>query len=182
MASAIERQPCIKCDKSFGKNMCIGCQQWFCNIHYNQHQEELAKEMDNVTQKHDELHSHLTVENMDSEHPLLLRIYKWEQQSIHRIHIVANEVRTKLKQSLDQIKKETKASLIQVAEQLKTSRISEDYTEMELKRWMDQLECIKQRLLNPLEIELCGDTQDDTNASIIRYIELKIHRILGKFM
>jgi hypothetical protein len=182
MATAHVKQACIKCDKGFGRNMCSGCQQWFCNKHYNEHQEELAKQMDNVIQKHDELHSHLTMENVDSEHPLLARINKWEQQSINRIHTVAHDVRTYLKQSIDQAKKEIKTSSSQVTDQLKSSRENEDYTEIDLKCWMDQLESLKQRLLNPPEIALYGDTHDDTDASTIRLIGLKAPRIVSKLM
>jgi hypothetical protein len=182
MASAIVRQPCIKCDKGFGKNMCGGCQQWFCKIHHNEHQKELFGEMDDITQKHDELHSHLTMENMDSEHPLLLRINHWEQQSVHRIHTAANEARSKLKQSLDRVKKEFKASLSHIADELKLGRTSEDYNKIELKRWMDQLESLKQQLKNPTEFELYGGTQADTNTSMIRLVRLKMHQIISKLM
>jgi hypothetical protein len=149
-------------------------------MHYHEHQEELAKEMGDVTQKHDELHSHLTIHNVDSENPLLLRINKWEQQSIDRIRAVANEARIKLKESLDQIKDEMKKSLSQVADELKTSHASEDYTEIELKRWMKQLESLKQRLLNPPDVQLCDDNENDTNASIIRFIELKVQQASSK--
>jgi hypothetical protein len=127
MASASVKQPCIKCDKGSGKLVCIGCQQYFCNKHYNEHQEELTKEMDNVTQKNDELLSHSTMESIDSEHPVLVRINKWEQQSIDRICAVANEARTDLKLALDQFKPDIKTSLNQVADQLKPSRENEDY-------------------------------------------------------
>jgi hypothetical protein len=144
-----------------------------CNKHYNEHQEELAKEMDYVTQKNYELLSHLTMKRIDSEHPLLVRINKWEQQSIDRICAVANEARTDLKLTLDQLKPDIKTSLNQVTDQLKISCTSQDYTEIELKCCMDQLKSLKKRLLNPTEIELCGDTDDDKNASVIRLIELR---------
>jgi gas vesicle protein len=182
MASASVKQSCVRCDKGFGRNMCGGCQQWFCKTQYNEHQEALAKEMDNITEKHDELHSHLTTNHMDSENPLLVRVNKWEQRSIDRIRAVANEARTDLKQSLGQIRKQIKTSLSQVADQLKSSRENEDYTEIDLKCWMDQLESLKKRLLNPSEIELCGDAQSETNASNIRFIELKAPRMLSKLM
>jgi hypothetical protein len=182
MASAIVKQPCIKCDKGFGNLMCIGCQQWFCRKHYNEHQQELAKEMDGIKQKHDELLSRLTNENVDSKNPLLVRICKWEQRSIDRIRAVADEARTGLKQALDQFKKEIKTSLSQVADPLKSSRENEDYIEIDLKCWMDQLENLKKRPPNPPEIELCGDAQTETNASNIRFIELKGPRILSKLM
>jgi hypothetical protein len=182
MADAIERQLCVKCDNSSGRAMCICCRKWFCNKHFNEHQEEMAKEMDNVTQKQDELLTYLTMDDMDSEHPLLVRINKWEQQSIDRIRAVANEARTDLKQVLDQFKKEIDTSLSQVADQLKSSRENQDYTKIDLKCWMDQLEWIKQRLLNPTQIELYGETQDDTDASTIRLIGVKAPRIVSKLM
>jgi hypothetical protein len=79
MAAAIERKLCVKCDNSSGKAMCSCCRKWFCNKHFNEHQEEMAKEMDNVTQKQDELLTYLPMDDVDSEHPLLVRINKWEQ-------------------------------------------------------------------------------------------------------
>jgi hypothetical protein len=63
---------------------------------------------------------------------------------------------------------------------LKTSHESEDYTEIELKRWMKQLQSLKQRLLNPPEIQLCGDTENVTNTSIIRFIQLKVKQAPSK--
>jgi uncharacterized protein (UPF0210 family) len=126
MASASVKQHCVVCDQGCDTNICIGCQKWYCNKHYNEHQEELVKEMNDITKKHDELHSHVTMDNMDSGHPLLVRINTCEQQSINRIHTVANDVRTYLKQSIDQVKKEIKTSLSPVADQLKPSRESED--------------------------------------------------------
>jgi hypothetical protein len=138
MASASVKQSCAKCDQGFRRNMCSGCQKWFCNKHYNEHQEELAREMNDVTKKHDELHSHLTIDNMDREHPLLVRINNWEQRSIDRIRAVTNEARTKLKQSLDQLKQEIKTSMNQVADHLKTSRENQHYTEIGVAVIIDQ--------------------------------------------
>jgi hypothetical protein len=113
------------------------------------------------------------MDNMNIEQPFLVRINTWEERSIDRICAVANEARTDLKRALDRVKKENNTSISQVADQLKISCRSEDYTEIDLKSWMDQLESLKQRLLNQTQIELYGDTHDDTDASIIRLIELK---------
>jgi hypothetical protein len=119
---------------------------------------------------------------MDSENPLLVRVNKWEQRSIDRIRAVANEARTDLKESLGQIKKQIKTSLSEIADEFKSSRENEDYTEIDLKCWMDQLESLKKRLLNPPEIELHSDAQTETNASTIRLIRFSIPRIVSKLM
>jgi hypothetical protein len=89
---------------------------------------------------------------------------------------VANEARIKLKESLDQIKDEILKSSSQVADELQTSHASEDYNEIELKRWMKQLQSLKQCLLSPPEIELYGDTENHMNASIIRSIQIKVNQ------
>jgi hypothetical protein len=111
-----------------------------------------------------------------------VRISKWEQQSIDRIRSVAIEARTKLKKALNRVKKEIETSLSQVTDQLKSSCKNEDYTETDLKLWMDKLESLKQQLKNTTEIELCGDAQTETNALTISLLVLKIHRIASKLM
>jgi uncharacterized UBP type Zn finger protein len=173
---ATERQQCIMCDKGFGRDICSGCKNAFCGRHYEEHRHKLNGEMDNIGLTHDTLQSYLTAENMANNHPLVERINKWEERSINRIRQVAHDALAKFKRSLDRIKRETMESLIQVAGEMKISRESEDYTEMELTRWMKQLESLKQRLQSLPMIELCDDTQNDGNASIIRLIKLKVHQ------
>jgi hypothetical protein len=182
MASAIVRKPCVKCQKHLSKDICVGCLQSFCIEHYDEHQLEIASEMHDVSQKLDEFQAYLAMENIYSEHPLILRINEWEQRSISRIQEVAENVRTKLKQSLDEVKEIAKISLSQVADELEISRANTDYTEIELKSWMDQLESLKQQLKDLNKYELYGGIQDDTNASIIRLIKLKPHRTVSKLM
>jgi hypothetical protein len=138
--------------------------------------------MNNVSKTQNDLQSHLTAKTMASEHSFFLCINEWEQRSISRIQEVANEVRTKLKQSFGRIKEDINISLSQAANEIQLDYERKDHTEIELKRWMDQLENLKQRLQNPPGIELCDDTQVDTNASIIKLIELKIHPTVSKLM
>jgi hypothetical protein len=78
------RQQCIMCDQHLGKILCSGCQRCFCKTHYNQHQEERVKQIDDITQKHGEFVSQLTAKDMDNNHPLLERINRWERLSIDR--------------------------------------------------------------------------------------------------
>jgi hypothetical protein len=133
------RQQCNICDQGLCRDICSGYKSAFCGRHYDEHRRKLGEEMSDDTQKHDELLSQITMNSMDSENPLLVRINKWEQQYIDIIHAVVNEARTDLKQALDQFKEVIKTSLRQVAEQLKSSRERKDYTEIKLKRCMEQL-------------------------------------------
>ena len=83
MASASLPNPCVKCPKGRAQTMCSGCQRWFCLKHLLEHRQELSREMDYLSQQHDELHQDLISTN-DDQHPLFIRIHKWEQRSIEK--------------------------------------------------------------------------------------------------
>jgi hypothetical protein len=51
---------------------------------------------------------------------------------------------------------------------------------MELKQWLDKLNKLTQQLHNLTLIELSGDTLNDTNLSMVRLIESKVHRTFSK--
>lgn len=112
MASAINRKPCIKCDKGLGVTTCGGCQQWFCTKHFVDHRQELATQMDYIGHEHDLFQRDLIQENFT--HPLLTRINEWEQISIKRIVTVAEEARKELSKYFDYNKEQLKTSLNQL--------------------------------------------------------------------
>jgi hypothetical protein len=182
MASVITRQSCNVCDKDLGIVICVGCHQCFCRKHYDEHQEEFARDMNNIKQKYDEIHSQLTIKARDSEDLLLSHINEWEQRSINRIHTVANEARTKLKQSLDPIEEQTKTSLSRVGDQLRLSCASKNYSEIELKCWMEQLESFQRQLPNQYESNKYEYIQKDMDASIVKLIESEAHWTVSKLL
>ena len=159
MASASLPNPCVKCPKGRAQTMCSGCQQWFCLKHFNEHRQELGHEMDHLTQQHDEFHQDLISTN-DDQHPLFILINNWEQRSIERIRQVADEVRENLEAHLNTNKWKLERSLNEITTELRSSRDNEDYTEIELQRWLNQLKELRQQLFQPSTIEINHDGDD----------------------
>ena len=168
MASTTIRQACVKCEKGLGITTCGGCQRWFCTKHFIEHRQELAIRIDNIGQEHDLFRRDVIQPTID--HPLLTRINQWEQQSIDRIKGAAEEVRTNLQQYLVNTKDQIKTSLDQLTNDLQSSRNTDDYTEIELDKWIKQLQEFREALEKPTDLEIVGD--EEQTESIIRLIEL----------
>jgi hypothetical protein len=138
MATAsVQKKLCCKCDKGGGVFTCDGCQQSFCRKHTDEHRQDLSVQMDKIEQEHDVFQRDLNKE-MDL-HPLLSRIDEWERESISKIQQVAKQARVDLRKLIEQNKQDLKTSMNQLTSELQTSRDSEDYTELDFKRWIDQL-------------------------------------------
>jgi hypothetical protein len=123
--------------------------------------------MDNIGQEHDVLRRDLTCEQ--DTHPLLMRINQWEQESIDKIQTAAKSARTHLQQLLNKAKNNLKTSVNKMTEELQSSRESDDYTELNIKTWTNQLQELREMLDNPRTIDI--DYENDT-LSVIRLINV----------
>ena len=170
MASAAVKKPCAKCDKGAGQVMCDGCQRYFCVKHLLEHRQELTQQMDALTLEHDQLQQSLMGESSGRQRSLHTRIDQWESRSINRIHQVADEVRSKLRKSLEDQKTNIRGSLHQVSRELQESRQTETFTEIELNKWMDRLKELREQLEKPSAMEVIddGDKNSSTHISLIR--------------
>ena len=159
MASASSPNSCVKCPKGRAQTICSGCQQWLCVKHFNEHRQELTHEMEGVSQQHNEFHQDFVSPN-NNPHPLFIRINNWEQRSIERIRQVAHDVRQNLKEHLNTNKRKLERSFDEIGAELRSSRENEDYTEIELQRWVNQLTEIRQQLFHPPTIQMIHDGDD----------------------
>ncbi|CAF2498712.1 unnamed protein product [Rotaria sp. Silwood2] len=175
MASSVSKQPCKKCCKSGGIATCGGCEQWFCGKHFNEHRQELALEIDNIEQEHNLLQRDLFEENATNS--LLSQIDDWEHKSIKKIQAAAEKARMDLRKYLDHSKQQLKTSLYELAKELQSGRESDDYTEMDLKKWMGQLKELREMLQNPSTIDIIDDNQANSN---IRLIGVKQYQTTNK--
>jgi hypothetical protein len=166
--ATIQKKPCSRCDKGGGIFTCDGCQQSFCRKHSDEHRQELGIQMDSIGQEHDALQRDLDQEN--DAHPLLARIDVWERESTKTIRQVAQQARNDLNQLIQQTKQEVKTTMNRLTNELQTSRQSEDYTEMDLKKWINQLNELRQELEQSINTYLLDDNDQ---KSIIRLIKLR---------
>jgi hypothetical protein len=162
MATTTTKKPCAKCSKGGGVTTCDGCQQSFCTKHFVEHRHELTQQMETITQDHDLFRRDISKEI--PKHSFLTRIDTWERESIIKIQTTAETARTDLRQLLDRTKIELKISVERMANELHTTQQSDDFTENDLKRWIEQLKELQKKLDSPATIFLAND--DDLKSSI----------------
>lgn len=137
------RKVCIRCGKSGGVFTCDGCEKSFCGHHTAAHRQELAHQLDVIGQEHDLLRRDLT-ENTGQD-LILNRINTWENESIIKIKMAAVKART----DLYQFRKEIEISCSKVSDELRSSRELDSYSEIDLNRWMEKLQILRNQLENP---------------------------------
>ena len=147
--------------------MCGGCDGWFCRQHFREHHEELSRQMDDLTVEHDQLQNDLITDDHTSrQHPFFTRVDRWESDAVRRIREVANEVRDQLRDLHCRSKRRVEGSLRSITDELKEKRLMENYTEIDLTRWMTRLRELREQLDGPWTIELKNDQVPESSADI----------------
>jgi len=161
-----DKNPCAKCKTARGIATCDGCERSFCTIHFVTHRQELSMEMDNIGQNYDLLRRDLSEETKG--HPLLARINVWEQESVNKIKKTAETARADVQKLLDQTRIDLESLITKTTEEIKTSRDSKDFTEIDFKRWIEKLNELRQALKSPLNISIENDFQEETSIGLIK--------------
>jgi len=171
MASTTIKQRCEKCDKGAAIATCNGCQRSFCIKHFGEHRREISQQMDNIGQEHDLLRRDMNYER--SAYPFLARIDQWEQETIRMVQASAQKARIDLQQLLDQTKNELKIAMNRVTEELRTCQESDNYTELDIKKWTEQLRELRQMIENPSNINIGCENDATSVISLIKVSSLQ---------
>ncbi len=166
MASDTPKKSCATCRKSGDVFTCRGCRKAFCAKHVDEHREKLSKQVENLAQEHELLRSNINREN--EAQLLITAVNTWEQESIAKISLAAETVRTNLQQWIDRNNIELKIPLERITNELRSCQQADDYTETDIKRWVQQLEEFRQKM-EKLPIL---DKMDDTDTGKIHLIKL----------
>ncbi|CAF1123926.1 unnamed protein product [Didymodactylos carnosus] len=170
MASVAEKKICAACHKGGDVFMCRGCRQSYCAKHVVEHREQLSKDMDNINSKYDRLQQDLSPENVAQ--PLLSSIDAWERESIEKIHASADAARVDLQQWIVRTKNELKVPFQKMTDELQSSQKLQNYTETDLKRWIQQLEEFRKKLEKLPMIDFI----DDDDVELIHLIKITENR------
>jgi hypothetical protein len=162
-----ENKRCAKCSKNISTEKCFGCQQVFCTRHLTKHRLYLAQQMDEVCQKQELLQQDLKRNTFD--YPFLSSICAWERKSMRKIQEIAEKARNDLQQWTKRTTIEVKKSLSQITEQLRSTEKSNNYTELDLKKWTKQLDALRNLLEKPSTISI---VEDGKSSSCIRTIKV----------
>ena len=157
------KKPCAKCSKGGAVTTCDGCQRSFCTKHFVEHRQELSEQMLHINQDHELFRRELLAKDIP-KHPYLTRIDTWERESINKIQTTAETARFDLRQLLDRTKIDLKLSVEKLTNELQLSQQTDDFTENDLKRWIEQLKDLRKKLDTPVTISISND--DDSKLSI----------------
>lgn len=153
------KKTCVTCRKAGDVFMCRGCRQIFCPTHVDEHREQVAKDVDKLAEEHELLQRDM---NREHEAQLLSSIIDtWEQDSLAKVSQTADTARADLQHWLDRNNAEVKIPFEKITSEVRACQKAEDYTELDLKRWIQQLEEYRAKVEKPPVI----DTPDDDNAA-----------------
>ena len=162
------KKSCATCHKNGDVFTCRGCRQAFCAKHVDEHRQKLAKEVANLAEEHELLRNEI---NRETDAQLLLSLVnKWEQESISKISRAAETARTDLQQWIDRNSIDVKIPFERITNELRSCQQAEDYTETDLKRWIQQLEEYREKMQKLPVLDLIDDDESD-NVHLIKLIE-----------
>jgi hypothetical protein len=161
--------------------MCRGCGKDFCMRHANEHRQDLGKEIDELTLDHDQFRQKLTEQATHSRYYLHIKqkIDRWEQQSIDKIHQVANDARKDLENKIEQYSTKLTEDLTKIANEIKQARSDDEFVETDIQEWIKQLNKLK----NDLPKSPTLDIQHDQNAHPLIekiYIDISFNEVFER--
>jgi hypothetical protein len=149
---------CNICGDVSGRQVtCNGCEQSFCWTHMTDHQQSIEKQMDSLSEK-----SHLLQQNSNDDsyyNHLFHQIDQWEKESIDKIQLEANTNRDQLKLIIQQSKDIFERSIKQISEEIDHNRQLNNFSEIEIKQFTQQLTDIQSQIQTSFDIQIKEDEQ-----------------------
>lgn len=150
---------CCQCGKNKGRVRCEGCSKLFCMSDFDGHRQELEEELDGIETNHNNFRQTFneTVVRVES-HTLVKQIDQWENESIEKIRQMARENRQIVLESIVQVYEILKVKLNKLTNELNESRKENDFFEISLNQWKNQLTEMQNELEKPIDITIQSDT------------------------
>ncbi|CAF1058738.1 unnamed protein product [Rotaria sordida] len=169
MATTTDKIPCVKCKKPKNAVTCPGCSQAFCLSHVNEHHNELSEQLVTIEDQFNELRIEIDEQKSELQKHELIKINRWESDSIEKIRQVANEVRHELSSYGNILITDLNSKLKQLAEKLDQCRREDDFIDTDIQFFNEKLTQLRDTLNNPFNFEI---EQDST--SFIEKLRLTI--------
>ncbi|CAF1224408.1 unnamed protein product [Adineta ricciae] len=155
MAAATSKTYCVTCKKEKVTFKCGGCSEDFCYQHLGDHQLELSKQFDEIEVNRDifrqSLTEHIEQSNNDD---LFEQIDRWAQRSIEIIQQTAEETKRTLIETKNQYFQELELKLSKLTEQLRQKRQENDFNEISLRNFHEELNQLTKELAESLTISI----------------------------
>jgi hypothetical protein len=182
-STTLQKTLCATCGKTTGLFMCRGCGKDFCMRHTNEHQQELGKQMDELTLDHDQFRQKLIEQKTHSQYysHIKQKIDTWEHQSINKIRQAANDARKDLENKIEEYSTKLTEDLTKIADELKQARREEEFLETNILEWTNQLNKLKNDLAKPPAFDIQQDQNEDSFISKI-YIDVSLNEVFERIL
>ncbi|CAF1245212.1 unnamed protein product [Didymodactylos carnosus] len=146
MASSVAKK-CEICQKAVGSHICPGCKILYCKTDFAQHRRKLTDDMEKVTYEHDLIFENYFAASLSNDKSDVMEgIDKWENETIEKVKIAAEQAREKAVKLINDKRYEGKREFAIISGELCSGKESGDYTELELKRWTEHLKQLKAKM------------------------------------
>lgn len=159
MATTISKTYCVTCGKDKVAYKCEGCLQTFCINHLSDHHRELGLQLDGIEDKRNLVRQILTEYTKNpQQHALIQQINQWEHESINKIRQTADKARQLLAQYVTEHINEMEVKLAELTRQLKVTRQENDFNELHVNQFNQQLKQLEEQLNKQSNISIRQDS------------------------
>lgn len=125
----------------------------------------------------DELHyQHQSIEtrfqNNSNDQPSMSKIDAWERKSIRKIQEMAEAARHDLRQQIDRTRVEVQQRLKTIDSEFQMHEYSDNFTEIDLRRWTKQLNELKDLLETPPKISVIEEKNSSSSVGTLQVLPL----------
>ena len=155
MTTNLTKKKCVKCVTGTNIAVCDGCHKSFCYRHLSEHRQELLQKMEAINDQCEHFRQNLRHEHDLS--PILSDIDLWEKESIEKINVAANNARNAVYQSAEQMLNRFNEAVNDITKDIEFSRSVNDATEIDLDKWTNHLQTLKNLIKKPIAISFYVD-------------------------
>ncbi len=155
MATANVKVRCFSCNKETSTFICGGCSNNFCRNDLMKHLQILSQELDQIENDHDQFREKLNEHKNDPKtHLLIQKIDQWEKDSIKKIEQTATRFRERVMNYTKKFLIQLENKLNNIAKELKRIREENEFNEVDLERFRQKLNKLKEELDQPTNISI----------------------------
>jgi hypothetical protein len=173
---------CITCGKEKRVVKCEGCFEFYCYDHFTDHRQELIQQLNQIEINRDLFRETLNEQTNRSEKPLLIKqIDQWEEDSIKLIQQTANDCRQLLIEHTNTNTQQIQIDLDKLTDEIKQIRQENDFNEIDLNEFIDQLKKLSTELDKPSNVTIQQDSTSLINRISVVVSSGELELIIFKF-
>ncbi|CAF1096436.1 unnamed protein product [Didymodactylos carnosus] len=139
-----------------------------------EHRQQLSLEFDFIANEYNLLRSQQSLAfNINETDVLLNQIDTWEAETFQKVAMVADNARNKVRLLFHEIEEDMNHQLQKISIELRTAKDTEDYAEVKLEQWKNQLKELKEKLDQLHELILV-DTTSNNQIECRNFLKVKI--------